>query len=241
PLLVTGLSLAWLLIMYLQDPSPARDGFFWAAVLAAIAFFPQNGPVFFRLAASGAVGVLLISMIETGHFFAYRDELTGLPSRRALNEKLQSLGKTYAIAMVDVDHFKRFNDRYGHDVGDEVLRMVAAALGKAKAGAFRFGGEEFTLVFPGKDMAQAKAEAEQVRVAVSRSSFTIRNPARKKGKTDVSAKTKPGKRKQVSVTVSIGLAQRSSRRPSPEAVLKAADKALYRAKKNGRNRTEIVG
>ncbi|MFZ5562664.1 MAG: hypothetical protein ACOZBW_01325, partial [Thermodesulfobacteriota bacterium] len=67
PLAATVLSLAWLLIMYLQDPSPARDGFFWAAVLAAIAFFPQNGPVFFRLAASGAVGVLLISMIETGH------------------------------------------------------------------------------------------------------------------------------------------------------------------------------
>ena len=59
---------------------------------------------------------------------AYHDELTGLPGRRALNEALLRVGSRYAVAMVDVDHFKHFNDAYGHEVGDQVLRMVAAQL-----------------------------------------------------------------------------------------------------------------
>ena len=181
PMAAAALSLLFLLVMYLRALTPARDGFFWATAIVVAGFFTQNGPTFFQLSTSGAIVVLLISMIEAGHFFAYRDELTGLPSRRALNEKLAALGRTYSIAMVDVDHFKRVNDRYGHDVGDEV---------------------------------------------------------RKKGKNTTATKIKSGKRENVSVTVSIGLAQRSPGHASPEAVIKAADRALYRAKKNGRNRTE---
>ncbi|ABW66135.1 diguanylate cyclase [Desulfosudis oleivorans Hxd3] len=240
PLIAALLALMLLLVMYLRDPSPARDGFFWATAIVSAGFLFQKGPVVLQLAASGAIVVLLVSMVETGHFFAYRDELTGLPSRRALNEKLQALGRTYTIAMVDVDHFKRFNDRYGHDVGDEVLKKVAAALKRAGGNAYRFGGEEFTLVFPGKALAQGKAAAEAARNAVSRSAFTIRSPARKKKDGSAPEKATPGKRKRVSVTVSIGLAQRSSRHTTPDAVIKAADRALYRAKKNGRNRTETA-
>jgi len=75
-----------------------------------------------------------------------------LPSRRALIERLPSLGRRYTVAMVDVDHFKNFNDTYGHDAGDQVLRMVASRLGEVSGGgtAFRYGGEEFTILFPGK-------------------------------------------------------------------------------------------
>ena len=67
---------------------------------------------------------------------AYHDELTGLPGRRALNEALLRVGSRYAVAMVDVDHFKHFNDAYGHEVGDQVLRMVAAQLDRGGGGGF---------------------------------------------------------------------------------------------------------
>lgn len=78
---------------------------------------------------------------------AFRDELTGLPGRRALNERMQRLGRNYVIAMTDVDHFKKFNDTHGHDVGDQVLRLVASRLSKVTGGgrAHRYGGEEFAL------------------------------------------------------------------------------------------------
>jgi len=72
-------------------------------------------------------------LVATSYRMAYHDDLTGLPGRRAMNEVLLQLGSRYAMAMVDVDHFKRFNDTYGHDVGDQVLRMVASRLGVVSA------------------------------------------------------------------------------------------------------------
>src|SRR5712671_635995 len=76
---------------------------------------------------SGTAGLVLVfAVLEHGYDIAYRDELTGLPGRRAFNNVMERLGGTYAIAMCDVDHFKRFNDTYGHDAGDQVLRKVAA-------------------------------------------------------------------------------------------------------------------
>ena len=86
---------------------------------------------------------------------AYDDELTGLPARRALNEALTRLRGVYTVAMVDIDHFKRFNDEHGHDVGDQLLRMVGARVGEVRGGgrAFRYGGEEFAVLFPGSGRA----------------------------------------------------------------------------------------
>src|SRR3990167_5951921 len=97
------------------------------------------------MAAAGAI--MLVSLLQESHRLAFRDELTGLPSRRALEEGLHGLGPAHAIAMVDVDHFKKFNDTHGHDIGDQVLRLVAAQLRKIGGGgkAYRYGGEEFTL------------------------------------------------------------------------------------------------
>ncbi|MDP0971523.1 diguanylate cyclase, partial [Klebsiella pneumoniae] len=85
---------------------------------------------------------------------AFRDELTGLPGRRALNERTQRLGRNYVLAITDVDHIKRFNDTHGHDVGDQVLRLVASKLSKVNGGgrAYRYGGEEFAVVFAGKSL-----------------------------------------------------------------------------------------
>jgi len=96
--------------------------------------------------------ILTMSVLRDSYNMAFRDDLTGIPSRRALNENLQGLGRRYTIAMLDVDHFKNFNDTYGHDVGDQVLKMVARKMMDVGGGgkAFRYGGEEFTILFAGR-------------------------------------------------------------------------------------------
>ncbi len=165
---------------------------------------------------------------------AYIDQLTDLPSRRALNERMLKLGGSFTIAMVDVDHFKKFNDRYGHDAGDEVLRMVASRIKQVGAGgkAFRYGGEEFSILFPGKMMHDVLEPLNAIRERIASSRFDLR-------RTDRRRKRKAGKKgpkQAASVTISVGVANHSEHTPSAWEVLKLADKALYRAKKQGRNR-----
>jgi diguanylate cyclase (GGDEF)-like protein len=178
--------------------------------------------------------VLVVSVIEASYLLAYQDGLTQLPTRRALTEAMQRLGGEYTIAMVDVDHFKRFNDEYGHDVGDHVLRMVAAKLAHVEGGgkAYRYGGEEFSILFPGKSVDDTLPHLEAVREAVADTAFTIRGRIRAARKREKSQ----GKRRQATITVSIGVAERNSRHGVPDQVIRAADQALYRAKEDGRNR-----
>ena len=182
--------------------------------------------------ASAAFLLLLFSVLQLSWRMAYLDELTGLPGRRALREKLRGLMGIYAIAMVDVDHFKKFNDRYGHDTGDEVLRMVAAKLKQVPGGgsAFRYGGEEFTLVFPGKAVEDAKPYVEAVRETIANTAFVINRQS--------SGKKSASKNKTAQITVSLGLAD-SITNASTDATIKQADKALYKAKKRGRNRVSV--
>jgi diguanylate cyclase (GGDEF)-like protein len=185
--------------------------------------------------------VLVLGLLQETYQLAFRDELTRLPSRRALNERLKSVARRYAIAMVDVDHFKSFNDSYGHDVGDQVLRMVAARLARVGGGGqpFRYGGEEFTVLFAGAGVDEALAHLEALRTEIEGYRMAIRAPGRPRRKR-AGRRRRSGKPSQqtVSVTVSIGVAERSERNDYPEAVIKAADKALYRAKRGGRNRVE---
>jgi diguanylate cyclase (GGDEF)-like protein len=93
-------------------------------------------------------------MMGTSYDMAYRDELTGLLGRRALNDRLKGLARQYVIAKMDVDHFKKYNDTHGHDIGDEVLKMVARQIGAVGGGgtAYRYGGEEFCVVFAVKTL-----------------------------------------------------------------------------------------
>jgi len=152
---------------------------------------------------------------------------------------LLNLGKKYTIAMIDVDRFKKFNDTYGHKTGDQVLKMIASRLAKISGGArtFRYGGEEFTAIFAGKSIEDAIPHAEGFRKAVESTPFAVRGRERRK-KTPHSRGKKSGiSRKQVKVTVSIGLASPLGPAANPEKVIKAADKKLYKAKKGGRNRT----
>lgn len=203
--------------------------------------------------------ILATAVIENSYLLAYHDELTSLPSRRAFNDALLRLKAPYSIAVVDIDHFKRFNDTYGHDTGDQVLRMVATNLGSVTGGgkAYRCGGEEFNILFPGKTTAEVLPHLEKLRVTVAKSEFRMRGNDRRQlprgpdrrnqrnraraRKGDAIRRLAEGKPSSVlSVTISIGVATAAAERSSPETVLESADKALYRAKANGRNRVETA-
>jgi diguanylate cyclase (GGDEF)-like protein len=223
----------------LWRPDAEARGFLWAAVAAVIAASvgPAGGRATLHLANAGLV--LVVSTVESAYAMAYQDELTGLPGRRALRDALMRLDGAYTIAMVDVDHFKRFNDTHGHDVGDQVLRMVATRLERVGGGgrAFRYGGEEFTVLFPEKSVDEAAPHLEALRESIADASFTVRGPGRPKKK-PATPRARAGKLKQLAVTVSIGAAESNDPRAT-DAVIKRADDALYRAKEGGRNRVEV--
>jgi len=174
--------------------------------------------------------ILIFSIIESTYFMAYLDELTGIPARRALKESMMKLGGKYTIAMTDIDFFKKFNDTYGHDTGDEVLKMVASGLQQVRGGgkAFRYGGEEFTILFPNKTSSEVVSYLEELRENISKQRYTYKKKRKVQGKYKVTSK-------ELSVTISIGVAEKSDKHKSAEEVMKAADNALYRAKKKGRN------
>lgn len=238
-LVLWGLAGLTLLFRLRRHRDLLDHGFFWAllcALLALAAGNPSRQTFLFSMAAL----ILLVAAIEGTHRMAFRDELTTLPARRALNEALLKLGNTYTVAMVDIDFFKKFNDRYGHDVGDQVLAMVATLLGRVGGGgrSFRYGGEEFTILFPGKDLQAAQPHLEALRAAVAEAGFKVRSPGRA-GKNSDNRQKSGDSGKKVSLTISIGLAQRDATRKTPQAVVKAADQALYRAKEGGRNRVSL--
>ena len=170
---------------------------------------------------------------------SYLDELTGLFNRRAFDEKMRKLRKGYALSMVDVDHFKNFNDTYGHDEGDNVLRLVSSILFKHfKRSVFRYGGEEFCVVFTRTTVLSAREKMDAARKEIEEHMFSIRNKAKNRKK---SGRKKPKKNvKRVKLTVSAGISIPSDTVRDAEEVLKNADKALYRAKENGRNRVEVL-
>jgi diguanylate cyclase (GGDEF)-like protein len=215
-----------------------------AALGGAIAAFAigahvPNASVTYAAFTAMAGLMVTIAVLQDTFRMAFRDELTGIPSRRALNERLAGLGSRYTIAMADVDHFKKFNDTYGHDLGDQVLKMVAAQLAGVGGGgtAYRYGGEEFTLLFPRKEAAEAIPYLEALRRDIEAYRLALRGTDRPK-KAKGSKRERGGWRgkSSVSVTLSIGVAERNDRLVTPQAVIEAADRALYRAKEKGRNR-----
>ena len=235
------LSALLLFCKFLYSPDAVGAGMVWALAPLLIGVKNEAGADAYLALSGLAVG---LSIVERSHWIAYHDELTGLPGRRAFNEALAALSQQYSIAMVDVDHFKRFNDTFGHETGDEVLRKVSRHLAKIGGGgmAYRYGGEEFAVVFRHCDMEESTYYAEALRLSVEKDSFVVRGPSRsvrerperrsagRRGKHPSSVKT--------GVTVSIGIAEPTTQRTEPREVVEAADKALYRAKHLGRNRVE---
>ena len=207
---------------------------------------PDEGPA--RGAwALAAGGLLVFGVVESAVALAYLDELTGLPSRRALGTALRQLRPPFAIAVADIDLFKSVNDTYGHDTGDQVLRMVASHLATVRDGrAYRSGGEEFTIVFPGMDTVEAYHRVEEVRVEIEESGFRLRSSDRPKkeasGARRRGSETETGRDvRTLEVTLSAGVADARDGQNDPEATISAADRALYAAKRNGRNRTIAAG
>jgi diguanylate cyclase (GGDEF)-like protein len=251
--LAVSIARAW------EDASPLDVGIGGAlvAVFAAFTWAGTAGVLTAFVLAAGAI--LLVAVLQESHRMAFRDQLTGLPGRRALEEQLLALGPLYTIAMVDVDHFKRFNDTHGHDIGDQVLKLVGARLAQIGGGgrSFRYGGEEFSVLFADQSLKQALPHLEQLRADIENYRMALRtHERRRESRGGRDRRALPGKRRasssnggtrspgetspppdgSLSVTVSIGVAERDGSLASPSAVIKAADQALYRAKQAGRNR-----
>lgn len=160
---------------------------------------------------------------------AVTDELTGLYNRRYFDrhlslmlERAREQNRDMAVMLIDMDFFKSVNDTHGHDIGDAVLREFAVRLRRNIRGvdlACRFGGEEFVVLMPDTDFRQAQNVAERVRTAVAERAFEM-----------------AGGRAPLPITVSVGLALNETQTDTPEIILKRADVALYRAKREGRNR-----
>lgn len=242
-LLVTYVPLlAFLSALYYLDPS-SFVAHCLVSVLAVLGLFLWfdvtliSGIVLSLLSIS-----LAIALIQEAFSLAYLDELTGIPGRKALQKHLAGLGRRYAIAMLDVDHFKSFNDTYGHDVGDQVLRLVAARVKAVTLGgrAYRYGGEEFTILFPGKSAQQVVPALESVRESIAGYTLQLREEDRPDD--DKIGRNRRGqpKGKGVNVTISIGVAEPADDLTEPKAVMKAADQSLYQAKKAGRNCVQVA-
>ena len=167
---------------------------------------------------------------------AVQDELTGVPNRRYFNWLLGREwgraardGRPLALVLADVDHFKAFNDRYGHLAGDACLAQVAAALTRqvhrSADAVCRFGGEEFVVVLPGTDGAGAAKVAEGMRAAVA----------------ELGLEHGGSPHRRVTVSLGVAAAVPRSGGPAAEALVQTADEALYRAKAGGRNRVAMAG
>ncbi len=243
-----------LLARFLFTRKPVDCALLWSLTAFFLALRFTGTPRTSTLYSVTAACILGVSIMENSYLLAYHDELTTLPSRRAFNDALLRLQHPYSIAVVDIDHFKRFNDTYGHDTGDQVLRLVAAGLSRVTGGgqAFRCGGEEFNILFPGKITAQVVDHLEQLRAAIESSEFRMRAGDRRQvprgpDRRNRSRKgdairqlAQPSIPSPLSVTISIGVATSSKAGADPANMLQAADMALYRAKANGRNRVETA-
>ncbi len=221
---------------YLCIPILAQGETLGIVHLQATDEFPQLNAteISFKTTFAGQVGLSIanIRLREALRTQSMRDALTGLYNRRYLEEMLarevrrasratQSLG----IVMIDLDHFKRFNDTYGHEAGDTVLREIAASLTKgvrAEDFVCRFGGEEFVVILPTADMTASRARAERLRTKIKE--LTILHQGKSMGM----------------VTISVGVAAFPQHGTSPKELMAAADAALYQAKRGGRDQVAVA-
>ncbi|WP_156104005.1 GGDEF domain-containing protein [Shewanella mangrovi] len=241
-LLLSVLLLTLSLALLLWHKTTIHAGLFCVMLANLIPLYCLDIAYISSIFCTTAVLIALATGIKTSHDLAYRDPLTGLNGRRKLFERLASLSRRYSLAMLDIDHFKKFNDTYGHDVGDDVLAMVASKIAEVRGGGevFRYGGEEFTLIFSSRNKEDAKAYLDEVRELIANTPFVVRDRSKRKTASAEQRNKGSQRHKKVQITVSIGVSEYSAEQTKPEQIIKAADKALYRAKEQGRN-CVIVG
>ncbi|HWQ69473.1 MAG TPA: sensor domain-containing diguanylate cyclase, partial [Patescibacteria group bacterium] len=184
------------------------------------------------LANSIGLSVANLRLRDELRRLSIRDTLTGLFNRRYLDETLRReilrakrAKSTLGVIMLDIDHFKRVNDTYGHEAGDAILSTLGGFLERHVRGedvACRYGGEEFTLILPGTSLEIARDRAEQLRVGVQALVVRVAD------------------RPLEAVTLSLGVAVMPDHGETAETILQAADAALYRAKQGGRDRVEVA-
>ena len=194
----------------------------------------ENSALEQRLAASTKEVAKLREHLEQVRRDAMTDALTNLANRKAFDDELErrcaeaaAAGQPLTLAVLDVDHFKRFIDTWGHQTGDQVLRYVASVLSRVASPprvAARYGGEEFAVIFPGAAAAGAEALMEAVRSEIGSRVLKRRSTNEELG----------------AVTISIGLAH-WERGETPACLLGRADQALYASKRGGRNRVTVAG
>jgi diguanylate cyclase (GGDEF)-like protein len=223
PLLAQGETLG---ILHLLDDAPAASN-------ADDLRTAQSGTLAKILADSIGLGIANLKLRESMRNLSIRDPLTGLFNRRYMEEGLalelhrsRRNAAQLAVIMVDIDHFKRFNDSFGHDGGDAVLRALGKFLRKHVRGsdiACRYGGEEFALILSPSTAAGALARAEKIRANAAR--LDVRHAGQDLG----------------AITLSLGVAMFPDHATEAMALVKAADVALYQAKSGGRNRVVMQG
>ncbi|PLX46245.1 MAG: hypothetical protein C0609_01040 [Deltaproteobacteria bacterium] len=221
------------LLRFIVRGNAVDAALFWGLAALFGGLLSGVHPLFFSTASL----TLVAGMVEGFHFLAFRDELTSLPTRRAFNEALAGSRAPSTIAIADIDHFKKVNDRYGHDVGDQVLKMVSSKLSRIGGGgrAFRYGGEEFAVIFQGARSESVADALEELRSIISSTPFVLRGLLRPISSSSARNRSKKSP-KPLRVTISIGYSELREGDESPIDVVKRADKALYRSKKGGRNR-----
>lgn len=223
---------------WFQRRGPADLGASAALACAALAAVPSAAAASTAWLTLGA-GLAVTGVLIQAFRMAFVDALTGLPNRRALDEELARSEGRLLVAMVDVDHFKKFNDRHGHDAGDVVLRRVAQTLRRCRGGhAFRYGGEEFSILFAHGDIDRVCEALDITRKRIQET--RVRLGSGRLPSSRPQAVRKGARQGEVHVTVSIGLAGSGSNSAHPQLLIEAADKALYKAKKAGRNRVVVA-
>ncbi len=233
-LIISLISLLFIFLISLLFEVQSQKAPFWMLLAQMIPFLflqESNSFLLFSLVTSL---IAISALVHDAYRMAYVDTLTGIPSRRALEERFLHLGSHYMIAMADIDFFKKFNDKFGHDIGDDVLKLVAKELSHIKNGgkAYRYGGEEFTILFNGQKKEECIMALEEVRERIFRRGFVIRDKNRPEKVPQEIQKANTVKKERLSI--SIGLAT-SSKRKTPNEIIKIADDALYKAKESGRN------